>query len=71
MHPTKFTRFARMQNVLQITGLGRSSVYRLMKEGRFPMPVDLGPNTRAWILDEVEAWCVERIAASRSAPRAA
>lgn len=71
MHTTKFTRFARMQNVLQITGLGRTTVYRLMKAGKFPQPVELGPNTRAWIADEVESWCAERIAESRNARRAA
>jgi prophage regulatory protein len=71
MQPTKFTRFARMQNVLNITGLGRTSVYRLMKEGKFPKQVELAPNTRAWILDEVEAWCAARIAESRNERKAA
>ena len=35
--------FARLPAVIQATGLGRSTIYRLMASGTFPAPVYLGP----------------------------
>ena len=35
-------RFIRLREVLHRTGLGRSTVYRWMDEGRFPKSVRLG-----------------------------
>lgn len=56
----------RIRDVCAATGLGRSTIYRLIKEGRFPQPIDiLGPTTAAWLASEVNAWIAERIAASR------
>ena len=59
-------RLVRMRELCSLTGLGRSTIYRLIKEGRFPKPIDLlGPTTSAWLASEVNAWIAERIAASR------
>ena len=33
----------------------RATLYRWIKEGRFPPGRKLGPNTRTWTEDEVEA----------------
>ena len=33
-----------------------TTLYRWIAEGRFPAGVKLGPNTRAWTEDEIDAW---------------
>lgn len=40
-----------------------STLWRKVKAGEFPQPVKLGPNSTAWVLDEVEAWLRERMEA--------
>ena len=54
-------KFLRIKAVNDLTGLGRTRIYRLIGEGRFPRPVRLGPQSVAWLQSEVEAWMQERI----------
>jgi len=56
----------RLRNVLERTGLGRSSIYALVKNGEFPQPVHLTARAVAWVADEVDQWCEARIAARDS-----
>jgi prophage regulatory protein len=42
-------------------GLGRSTIYRWMSEGKFPKPVQLGGYAVAWAESEVEGWIAERL----------
>jgi prophage regulatory protein len=55
-------RLIRLKEVMNITGLGRSSVYKFMDEERFPKSVSLGDRAVAWVESEVEMWIEERIA---------
>jgi prophage regulatory protein len=48
--------FLRLPSVIRVTGLGRSTIYRLMAEQKFPCPVRLGPRAVAWRRSEIEAW---------------
>ena len=50
----------RRQEVEKITGLGRSSIYRLMQKGDFPRPVRVGPAAVRWMESEVTAWVESR-----------
>jgi prophage regulatory protein len=52
--------------VMSKVGLKRSAIYELIKQGKFPAPINLGPRAVAWISDETETWIDERIAASRT-----
>ncbi|MGS0497016.1 helix-turn-helix transcriptional regulator [Pseudoalteromonas mariniglutinosa] len=54
-------RLIKLKEVLHITGLSRSTVYRFMSAGVFPMKVELGGNSVAWIESEVEEWISEKI----------
>ncbi|ENX3946944.1 AlpA family transcriptional regulator [Photobacterium damselae] len=54
-------RFIRLKEVMHVTGLGRSSIYNYMAEGRFPKTVSLGGRAVAWVESEVEQWIKERI----------
>ena len=47
-----------VRNVLG--GVGRTTLWRWIREGRFPKPVRLGANCVAWRSDEVEAWLASR-----------
>lgn len=46
----------RLKEVIAITGLASSTIYRRMSESRFPRPYDLGGNTVRWKRTEVQRW---------------
>jgi prophage regulatory protein len=52
--------FLRLQAVIRVTGLSRSTLYRLIADERFPRPVRLGPRAVAWRRTDVEAWSEAR-----------
>jgi prophage regulatory protein len=58
-------KILRLPNVLDRTGLSRSTVYLRVTEGRFPRPVSLGARAVGWIETEVEEWIARQIATSR------
>lgn len=57
------TVFLRMPSVMQMTGLGRSTIYRLMAQQAFPCPVRIGARAVAWRRSELDAWSQTRPAA--------
>ena len=48
--------FLRLQAVNQVTGLSRSTLYRLIADERFPRPVRLGTRAVAWRRTDIDAW---------------
>ena len=54
-------RLIRLKEVMHLTGLGRSSIYKFMTEGVFPMSVSLGERAVAWEVSEVEEWVLDKI----------
>ena len=52
--------FLRMPTVLRLTGLGRSTIYRLIAGRKFPCPVRLGPRAVAWRRADLERWSEAR-----------
>ena len=48
--------FLRLQAVIRVTGLSRSTLYRLIADKRFPRPVRLGPRAVAWRHSDIDAW---------------
>lgn len=48
--------FLRLQAVIRVTGLSRSTLYRLIADEQFPRPVRLGPRAVAWRRADIEAW---------------
>lgn len=52
--------FARLPTVIQATGLGRSTIYRLIADGAFPPPVRLGPRAVAWRWADLDRWSRSR-----------
>jgi prophage regulatory protein len=46
----------RMGVVMRLTGLGRSTIYRLMAEDAFPQPVRLTRRLIAWRRADLDLW---------------
>ena len=46
-------RLIRIREVIRLTGISRSTLYQLMKSGRFPKPEKLG-KLALWKLSEVD-----------------
>jgi predicted DNA-binding transcriptional regulator AlpA len=55
----------RLQQVINRTGLGRSSIYAMASKGEFPKPIKIGLRSSAWLENEVRDWIRERILESR------
>jgi prophage regulatory protein len=52
--------FVRMAAVITFTGLGRTTIYRLMAERKFPSPVRLAKRAVAWRRIDLEQWSAAR-----------
>jgi prophage regulatory protein len=48
--------FYRLRDVMRITALSRSTIYRRIAEGRFPAPVHLGGRASAWQCTSLQLW---------------
>ncbi len=48
--------FYRLRDVVRITALSRSTIYRRISEGRFPPPVHLGGRASAWSSAVLQQW---------------
>lgn len=53
-------RIVRRAEVLEVTGLSRATLYRLISDGRFPAPVKLAANAVGWREAEVREWLESR-----------
>ena len=56
----------RLPQVCKVTGLGRSMIYQLEAERRFPSRVRIGLRAVGWIEAEVQTWLAEQIRRSRT-----
>lgn len=56
----------RIQEVANLTGLSRSSIYKQIKLKNFPTGVKITDRSTAWPSNEVEAWIADRITARPS-----
>ena len=55
-------RILRRPLVESTTGLGRSTIYKKVKEGTFPKPVPISGGAVGWLASEIEEWLAARIA---------
>lgn len=55
-------KILRLPEVSQTVGFSRSHLWRLVKQGKFPQPIPLGPNSRGWLESEVQAFIAARVA---------
>jgi len=58
-------QYIRIGKVMEISGLGRTSVYVLAKSMGFPTPYQITPRLSVWKKSEVMAWMEEQIEKSK------
>lgn len=54
-------RLLRLADVENTTGLRKSSIYALAREGKFPKPINLSRRMSAWSESAVLSWVQDRI----------
>ncbi len=54
-------RLIRLKEVVHRVGLGRSTIYRWMDEGKFPKPHSLGGYAVAWLETDIEQWIKSKL----------
>ena len=50
------SKILRMPEVCEITGLGKSTIYKKLSEGSFPEPLRLGPRAMGWMTRDIVGW---------------
>ena len=58
-------RLIRVPEVLRRVGFSRTTMYELIKEGRFPDKITISSRAVAFIESEIDAWIDQTIQASR------
>ncbi len=56
----------RLSDICEITGLSKTSIYRMMDAGNFPKSVKLGARSVGWLQSELDAWISNRVEQSRN-----
>lgn len=51
----------RLPQVMEIAGLGKTMIYRLVRQQRFPQPCKPGGFATRWDRDEVLAWKAQQL----------
>ena len=54
-------RMLRLAQVIDATGLGKTTIYELQAEGTFPKRVKITSHSVGWVEAEVQAWLANRI----------
>lgn len=54
-------KFIRLKDVIDATGLARSTIYKYMAEGSFPKSISLGDRCVSWLESEVHDWMLKKI----------
>jgi prophage regulatory protein len=60
------TRLLRLPQVIDRTGLGKTKLYELQKDGLFPMRIKITAHAVAWLEGEVDTWIAGKVAESRA-----
>lgn len=58
--PATGAAIVRYADLHAIVGLSRAQISRLVRAGKFPLPVPLGPNSVGFLRSEIDAWLAER-----------
>jgi prophage regulatory protein len=58
-------KIARRQRCLEITGISHSTRHRLIVEGKFPLPIRLGPRAVGWPESWLYEWLNEKVAEAK------
>ncbi|HAS6095336.1 TPA: AlpA family phage regulatory protein [Vibrio vulnificus] len=59
----------RLKEVMGLTGLSKSSIYRFSNNDDFPKPVSLGARSVGWIESEVTQWLENKVSSRNQEKR--
>ena len=59
MEQSKPDRILRIAKVLDMTGLSRSTLYRMINEGSFPKQIQISAHCIGWRESSVAAWLAD------------
>jgi len=54
-------RIMRLKEVIEKTGLAKTTIYNLISQGEFPKQIDLGARSVGWVDTEIEEWLLSKI----------
>lgn len=54
------SKILRLKQVQECTGLSRSSIYALLKDGKFPQSLKLSERSIGWHEEEIQSWINSR-----------
>lgn len=54
-------KLIRIKDVMERTGLARSTIYKYISLGQFPQPIKLGTRSVAWVESEINTWINDSI----------
>ena len=46
----------KLKTVIQLTSLSSATIYRLVKNGKFPKQLKLAGRSSGWLLEEINDW---------------
>ncbi|MCL1059743.1 AlpA family transcriptional regulator [Shewanella gelidimarina] len=55
-HFTHNDRVIKLRDVIELTGLKKTSIYNLIKKNEFPKQITLARNSVGWVQSEVLQW---------------
>lgn len=55
-------KILRLNAVMEMTGLARSTIYKYISDGQFPKQIKLGARAAGWSREEVEQWLAAKLA---------
>ena len=55
-----FERILRIDEVLKLTGLSTSTLWREVEAGRFPSPVPIAKRAKGWVASDLRDWLAKR-----------
>ncbi len=61
------TKLFKLPELIEMTGMSRSTILRMVDDGKFPKPIKLHQRANAWIEREVQDWVESRIAEREAA----
>lgn len=54
-------RFIRINELIEKTGIARSTIWLWVSEDKFPKPIKLSPRITVWEEDKIEDWMNKKI----------
>lgn len=58
-------KLLRLPQVIQSTGLSKSTIYSRIAEGTFPKQIPLGPRVVVWVESDIQHWIAKQVSAAR------